>query len=346
MSSIYQIPSHVESFIQKAVENEGLSLTDAADLAQCVKRLSDHYIQNPKAKTPWNEKWARVAYAAYYLPLNYVRVLRVAEKCQERNFFEGIEHLVDFGAGLATATASLQSYLPNLSRRILIESSSHPAAMIENRWAELETSGAKLRWEKNHTENMINFPEKSLAVFSYSLTELEQIPEWALPVEALLIIEPATQEDGRRVLGWRNELLAQGFRAYAPCTHQNGCPLLLESNSDWCHDRVHVQMPKWFEKMEEFLPIKNKTLTVTYLAVRKKEPTPVAAGMGRLTGDLLKENGKDRQLICLDSKRQYLSWMHRHGKHREHKRGDFYTVESDYEVRSNELRVPKDKFDV
>lgn len=338
---MYSLSSDLETFIQSSLKAEGFEIDDAKSLAQAVKKLSDFYIQNPKASTPWHEKYARVAYTAYFLPLNFLRLQRIADKCAERGFFNDLEHLVDFGAGLATATASLSKYLGPLKKRALIEISPYPNQMIAGHWESLENAGAPLVWHKQYTENLINNPTKTLSVFSYSLTELAHIPAWALDSEALLIVEPATQEDGRRLLQWRNELIEKKFHVFAPCTHQNNCPLLDESKNDWCHDRIHVDMPTWFKKMEEFLPIKNKTLTVSYLAIRKTKPQPLAESIGRLTGDLLRENGKDRQLICRGSKREFLAWMHRHGEHDEFKRGDFYELDDKHEVRSNELRVPK-----
>lgn len=335
----------MSAFIETALKNEGLGFKDSSEIAKCIMKLSDYYITNPNAETPWGEQWARVAYAAYFLPFNYLRALRVFEKCQERNFFLGLDHLVDFGAGLATATAAIQDFMPAASRRILIEKSNQPAKMISGNWPELEVSKSPLRWEKHYTDGMVNFPEKSLCVFSYSLTELTEIPEWALKSEALLIMEPATQQDSRRLLGWRDQLIKKSNYVYAPCTHQEACPLLVESKTDWCHDRVHVEMPAWYAKIEELLPIKNRTLTVSYLAVRKTPPKDLEPTIVRLTGDLLEENGKDRQLICRGPKREFISWMLRHGKHKEHKRGNFYELDDSFEVRANELRVPKDKFE-
>src|SRR5690606_34955085 len=85
-----------------------------------------------------------------------------------------------------------------------------------------------------------------LAAFSYSLTELTEIPAFAADSEAFLIIEPATRDDGRRLLGWRQTFIDRTYSVHAPCTHQKNCPLLHQSERDWCHDRIEFRAPDWF----------------------------------------------------------------------------------------------------
>lgn len=341
---MFSLDNEIQKFIEAALKKEGISLNDSTKLASAVKKLSDFYIHNPSAQTPWHESFARIAYISYFLPLNYLRIQRVATKCHERNFFNGIEHLVDFGAGLATASAALHKNIDSLKSKILIEKGDEPSRIIAGRWPEFEKTASSLEWHKEFSKNVFFGKSNILSVFSYSLTELTQLPDWAYESEALLIIEPATQEDGRKLLELRSDLVSRGFNLFAPCTHQSSCPLLIESKSDWCHDRVHVELPVWFQKMEEHLPIKNRTLTVSYLAARKSRPPALDKDLGRLTGDLLKENGKDRQLICRSEKREFLTWMHRHGEHAEHKRGDLYHTDATFEPKANELRVPKERF--
>lgn len=312
----YQLPDSLFPRIQKIFADHKWEWS-ARRLADDVLRLSDFYIQNPKAATPWDQTWAQKALLVYYWPLNTLRFQSVYQELEENQFFSGIEKFYDFGAGPGTAAAILMKKEKSVTA---IESSNIP-----QRWF------PEIKWsEKMSPQN------NSCTVLSYSLTELSQLPPAALQSDSLIIIEPATQTDGRNLLRLREQLLKQNYFAWAPCSHQQACPLLTHSKNDWCHDRIHFDAPKWFSEIEQHLPMKNKTLTMSYLAVKKVAP-PVRT-WARLTSDKLPEKGKTRQLVCRGPDREFLSWMHRDGEPPEFFLGEKVVLEN-FEVKSNELRI-------
>ena len=176
-------------------------------------------------------------------------------------------------------------------------------------------------------------------------TELKDIPREWLDYEALIIIEPSTRDDARRLQAERPRLIEAGFSLWAPCPHQDDCPLLV-SDRDWCHDRVHFEAPAWFTAIEKHLPIKNRTLSFSYLAARKK-PSPLARATGdqqlaRLVGDTLDEKGKSRQALCRSSEREFLAWFPQRFKtktHIEMSRGSLVRLAPDLEKKQQEVRL-------
>lgn len=322
----------MEASILDALERYKLDFKKSKDLAGCVQELSDFFINSPDGATPWKEGWAQIAYLCYYLPLNFSRVSALVEEAQKRNFFAGLEDVYDFGAGLATASMAIAAKEKSL-RSHLIEVAEQPKILIENHFKNFQPA----QWLKSMNKAQLKNPKTSLAVFSYSLTELTDLPEWAYQCEALMIIEPSTQQDGRKLLALREKLLSKGYHVWAPCTHEGPCPLLTQSKTDWCHDRIHFQSPEWFLKMEEHLPMKNRTLTMSYLLMRKTKPQALTGA--RVVGDRLKEKGKDRQLICRGPDREFLAWMHKLGLEQEIPRGVLINIPEDVQKVSNELRV-------
>lgn len=336
MQRKFTYPPSFEASLSKALESYNLSLKDSKALAKSVLALSDYFIQKPDAPTPWNETWAQVAYLCYYQPLNATRLLGLIEEANKRNFFSGIERVVDFGAGLATASLVLSE---NHSFKFhLVERALEPQKIIENYFPHFKP----VEWLRNFSAAKLQDPKKTLAVFSYSLTELSDIPEWAYQCEALMLVEPSTQQDGRKLLQLRQKLLDKGYHAWAPCTHEGPCPLLTQSKHDWCHDRVHFDAPEWFQKMEEQLPMKNRTLTMSYLLMRKTPAPQISASTARVVGDRLEEKGKDRQMICRGSEREFLAWMHKTGLRQEIPRGVLIEIPNETPKVSNELRVQKE----
>ncbi|MEN0059030.1 MAG: small ribosomal subunit Rsm22 family protein [Bdellovibrio sp.] len=331
MTRSFTFPASFESALEKALENYKLSLSDARTLAKNVLLLSDYFIQNPEGSTPWKETWAQIAYLCYFLPLNAARLAAVIHEGEKRAFFAGLENVVDFGAGLATASLTLAE--KHSLRFHLVEQASEPQKLVENFFPQFQPVGWYRTWPSGSSLNA----KKTLAVFSYSFTELMELPKWAWDYEALMIVEPSTQQDGRRLLELRHQLLQKGFHAWAPCTHEQACPLLTQSKHDWCHDRIHFTAPAWMQKIEESLPMKNRTLTMSYLLMRKTPPQPLQAA--RIVGDHLAEKGKDRQLICRGPEREFLAWMHKNGLKQEIPRGVLVSLPEDGIKVANEIRV-------
>lgn len=317
-----------ETKLIQALKNLNLELRDSKKIADCILTLSDFYISSPDAPTPWEKTWAQVAYLAYYHPLNVARNSLVITRGLEVNFFQGLKNVIDFGAGLGAASEALQR-VEGLNQFQLIESSSFSRKLIEN----------TLSWNDRFEPGMTQNPKELLCVFSYALTELDQIPAWAMNAEALMILEPATHQDGRSLLTLREKLITEKKSIWAPCLHQLNCPLLKNSKTDWCHDRGHLLAPDWFKKIESHLPFRNETITTSYLLVRNTQ-APSYINTARTVGDHLLEKGKSRQMICRNSKREFLSWLLRDFDPPVYSRGSIIQMPEVKELGA-ELRVVK-----
>lgn len=334
MQREFSCPASFEESINRALANYKLSLKDSKALAKCVLALSDFFITKPDSPTPWNETWAQVAYLCYYLPLNSARLTGLIEEADKRSFFDGITNVIDFGAGLATASMTLNE--KHKFNYQLIERAAEPQSLIEKHFPQFPPQ----EWLRTFSGSRLNDGAKTLALFSYSLTELSDLPDWAYQCEALMLVEPSTQQDGRKLLQLRHKLLEKGYHVWAPCTHEQACPLLTQSKTDWCHDRVHFKAPAWFTALEAELPMKNRTLTMSYVLMRKTKPTAIQAA--RVVGDRLKEKGKDRQMICRGPDREFLAWLHKTKLSQEIPRGVLVNIPDDIQKVSNELRVSQE----
>lgn len=334
----FGLPERYNAIIETCLQRERYSLTSPADLARAVMRLSDFYKDHPQKQTPWHEGWARAAYLAYFFPLNYARAKAVITEGLRTGFFDGYASWSDFGSGCGTvACAAADLGVLTAIPAVMIERSQAAAALHQV----LQPARANLAFRQSMPVDQAGAPH--LASFSYSLTELTDIPEFAKGSAAFMMIEPATRDDGRRLLGWRQALIDDNYQMHAPCTHQLACPLLTHSERDWCHDRIEFVAPEWFLNMEKLLPIKNRTLTFSYLLARKSTPPPLPEHSGRLTGDLMKEKGASRQMFCRGAAREFLSWQHKHGKPPHYPRGVLVTYPATVTVKGKELRPMPDE---
>lgn len=312
---LFELPLGLQEQLRTELKNlaidldlDALSPEFSRKIAAQILKLSDFYIQQPEQPTPWQETWAQVAYLSYYFPLNYLRAQAVISEANRIKFFNGIDSLIDFGSGLGSASLDISQ----VSRHYYIERSTLAQGLHKKIYESNFSSRPTPPSWGNHLP--VSMVKDSLVIFSYSLTELQDLPEWAESAQALMILEPATQNDGRKLMSLRQKLIDLGFSIWAPCTHQGACPLLTQSKSDWCHDRIHFVQPPWFKRIEEQLPMKNRTLTTSYLLARKQPPPLSAQHKARTVGDQVVEKGKTRQLICQGPEREFLTWMDRDWK--------------------------------
>ncbi len=321
----YSLTQEFQQKIQLALESHGHSFAQPQKIAKAVLKLSDHY-QQARQTTPWNDPDCVAAQLAYFLPLNFVRNKRVFDEAEKQNFPATAEYFLDYGVGLGP------------THQVLRES---PWRDGKKAYSALDQSPKALDlFLKNFQPPPLakwapSLSDKTCAAFSYSLNELQETPPWFWNLAEIMIIEPSTGDKGRKLMQLRAQLIDRGYFIWAPCTHQNSCPLLTQSKKDWCHDRVHWEQPSWFEEIEKHLPIKNNTLTFSYL-LASKTPPPVVDN-GRIVGDPLKEKGKVRWLYCQGPEREFLSWLNKQGAPPDWQRGELLPTR-EFEKRGNELR--------
>ncbi len=326
----YKLPTFLENQVEVQLKKLGIGIAESKKISDAVLRMSDFYIQNPDAQTPWKESWCQVAQIAYYLPLNYLRAQYVCDEAYKLSFFDPNTNCIEVGYGLGALTL----HLGEVFRKIQGIEVSQTAHSFFQDIIKSQNSVSFNQVKK------LEVDDKSCVCFSYSLTEAISVNQLKL-ADSILIIEPSTHQDARSLQSLRQNLIDEGFYAWAPCTHQGQCPLLLHSQKDWCHHRIHIDMPDWFLGIEKHLPFKNKTLTLSYLLMSKRVPElslPQRQKV-RIIGDVLEEKGKSKALICRGEEREFFSILHRDSKEFPHERGDIAVLCGEIEKKGNELRL-------
>ena len=341
-------PEELSAAVQSAL-GSSVETLPCARVAASVLKVSNLFIEGAKSqesKTPWTDKDLRQAYLSYFFPLNVLRVMRIVDEAKNRGFFDGIDHVVDIGSG--PGTAELAFSLMSIRDGVKFQSFEpfREARQAHSLW-------------KNSAEFMdklkpFSASNKGLFILSYSLNELQEWPAALDSAEALMIIEPSTREHGRRLMELRQQLIGKGFTMWAPCTHQLACPLLTKTKTDWCHHRFPIDKPEWFIKLETHLPMKNDTLTVSYLLAKKVPPTfyvnietaKVGGTFSRVIGDTLFEKGKVRQMICRGTEREFVSYLTRQGPINGEEwqgwpNGSLVSLPENLQTKGSELRLDK-----
>lgn len=311
--------------ISRAIEfNENLSTA--------VLQLSDQYTTQEGSLTPWSVNALADAYLAYFMPLNAAR-LKNAWHEVERFLISEVRQVWDIGSGPGTFQWMLEEQWPKSQELHCVERA--PEAVRLHRQLISESDKWRPVW---HASLPKQTEPGALGVFSYSLLELKNPEQIVAAFDHLLIVEPATHTRGRELMRLRKILLSQGYHALAPCTHESACPLLEKSDRDWCHQRFLWQAPEWWQSLQDQLPMKNNSLTYSYLLMSRTHK-PSEKYFGRVIGDTLYERGKVRQMFCRGPEREFLSWLTRNGEPPPIPHGALVKEMPPFEVKSTELRL-------
>ena len=328
---VYELPPWMPNWIDKHLKGLGFALNRPKELAKAIMSASNNY-QSSDSTTPWGDPKGQAAYLAYFFPLNYIRSLKVIDEAKHWNLFDGVSESMDFGCGPGTfSKALLQDADINIDRITGVDNHRELASLF------LDSTRQRTELQFQ-TEPIKPRTRQSLLIASYVLNEISDIPRWLIDFKRIIVMEPSTKQMFPKLQDLRDHLIDKGYNIVAPCPHHLECPLS-QSKKDWCHDRVHWQQPSWFEKIENELPIKNRTLSFSYLIVTR-EPVE-RPDYWRVVGDDLVEKGKTRWMLCRNENREFLSHLKRQGKAPEVYRGDRIHLK-EWQLKGQEIRFEKE----
>lgn len=318
----------------EAIFSQILTGRELKDLANDVIRLSDFYINQHGARTPWSDAYTWRAYCAYFLPLNVVRMQAALKEVTRFIGANQISEVWDFGSGTGATHWGLEHEEALTPRPLNCIEIDREAIRLHQTLADKFSGRWKPEWNVQRAVK-----PGALGIFSFSFLEMQNnLPKLA-DFSHLLFVEPSFRDVGRTLMEWRKRLMdTASYTPLAPCTHSNNCPLLVHSVRDWCHARIHFESSKSWQKLEALLPMKNRTLTYSYLLMSRDVKNPKFRGSTRVIGDTLHEKGKTRQLICRGPEREFLAWLKRDGEPPMIPHGALITDLGHCEVKSNEVR--------
>jgi ribosomal protein RSM22 (predicted rRNA methylase) len=323
----YKISNEILAKIE-AYQQKQFATVKVHEIAKAIQAQSDYYIQYPMGRTPWKEKSIQLAQIFYYLPLNFLRNLAVADEILKLYHSLSSKHVVDFGAGLGAASLAIFERLNPLSITA-IEISSDATQIVKQ---------MALSQPVNYLPELPDqIASDTIGWFSYSLTEINNPMPLFLPFDHVVIVEPSTQKDSQKLIEIRDGLIAAGYQILAPCTHQGHCPLK-GNRSDWCHDKISIDLSDTMSEVESHLKWKNSDLTFSYLVASRTIPASAASKL-RMIGDAQFEKGKTRQMICRGPEREFFSWLDRDKSYQAISRGALVDLPETFETKGNELRI-------
>src|SRR6185295_10102749 len=160
----------------------------------------------------------RRAYVHYYLPVNAEKVARVLREMDAYAPATKPPRVLDFGCGPGTAAIAklLHGPVADLTLVDVVDE-----ALDDARWF-CSALGVQARAMHDVPDEKFDLI-LAANVFSERLAPLE---EHLSDKGHLVVIEPALKESTRKLMQWRDDAVARGFKIAAPCIGTALCPML------------------------------------------------------------------------------------------------------------------------
>jgi len=315
------------------------------DLCRRVAELSQLFTRERKslASSYLDDELSRLAYLAYFLPVNFAKVQvllgEMPAPIRQEDMTARPFTLLDLGSGPGTAALGVLDWArrsPLLRHRplevVAVDRSFQALEDCKKLWnvyvgaerAEgLKLTTVRLDLERNHpqTNRTINATRPyDLIVLANVLNEL--FPSARDPIQkraelvrdllslldqhgTLMIIEPALREISRQLHLVRDRLLEDRLcTVYSPCLHEQPCPALIKE-TDWCHEERPWTAPPLVAAIDRKVEFIKDALKFTYLLLRKDGRRIVrrAPEVYRVVSELRSMKGEKRAWLCNETGR-------------------------------------------
>ena len=225
------------------------------EIAKDFRKISDKYLGEKTGESLLNKENEAIAYAIARMPATYSATSTACMHISEiLNVHEEEKYktLIDVGAGTGAATVAL-SEIFDVKNITCLEREDVMMSLGKILLAESQNSIVKnAKWEKFDINEYKQTDEKRISadviITSYMLNEfkedkvLEIVNKlWDMTEKLLIIVEPGTPRDYKRIMKIKEYLTQKGGKIIAPCTSCGKCGL---PEDDWCNFSCRVERTK------------------------------------------------------------------------------------------------------
>ena len=253
------------------------------------------------------------AYRTYYLCANVPKLWPLLDAAARSAPWPQTPRILDVGSGPGTGLVAFELY----ARRHGLDGAtglstdnvplaSAAASQLFQALGMKGVSTARLDWSK--PDVLVPGGPFDAVVCMNVVNELDQSNDRNLianlrrvmaPGARLLVVEPASKVESRRVLAFRDLCVDVGLHVAWPCTHASTCGALRDVE-DWCHGEWRFERPEFMREVDRRTGLLREVLKATVFVAHEPGPElgEVAAPTVRVVGRRTDEKGRSRVTVC------------------------------------------------
>ncbi|MEM6954690.1 MAG: small ribosomal subunit Rsm22 family protein [Myxococcota bacterium] len=301
----------------------GRALRDPAALADAVRSLSEVYTKDREHLERARTRRALEARLRFYFLRDLHKPLvPLAELAFAGELTQPHWRVLDLGAGLGTTSCGVAQAAAERGASVEVEAVDADGAALALAERIFRTAGIRAR---THVGDVTRPPVHGafdLVVFGLVLNELpfaERVravtgaAERLGPNGAIVVLEPALKSVTRALHELRAELLSAGLHVFAPCLHEEPCPMLA-SPRDWCHESRPFAFGDELKKVARAAGLRFERITYAYLTLvtHGRSLRSALGGGARVVSERLVSKGKAELFVCDGSGHRRLGRLDRH----------------------------------
>ncbi|MCO5142141.1 MAG: small ribosomal subunit Rsm22 family protein [Oligoflexia bacterium] len=272
------------------------------------EKKSEHYSLDKKLAS---------AYMMYYLPINCLKAALILDELWLTHGMPLSQlNVLDLGCGPATAYWGIAWWAK--MRNLKLSYHGWDQSKIFTQLAYESTKHSAFQGnlsfssEQNSISQLIRKVQPNLILFSNSIGEiapnheektnlLKQLLEQKNS-PYILFIEPGTKQHSRALSNLKDHFLETS--PLLPCLSRRPCGALTIA-SDWCHEEVYIQFPKWIEDLGKKINMKKSAMIFSYL-LYGKHSNPLLDGSSRVVSQRLERKGQWECRICTEKGKEFI----------------------------------------
>lgn len=259
MSRIYEDLSEIESLIVgRVLGKEALNQFKSGAISNAklkafvpdIVRLSARY--NTESGELLSSGKTLAAYSLYFLPLNYMKLRWLLEKteCQLE-----MPAVLDFGCGPGTGGLAACGHFAGRLQIFLFDAAPQAAkyalGLIKMHSPNVSVNSVS-KWQERKYDLIIASNALNEVAPNMKQKLLTELAVALRPGGILLILEPALKDKTRKGMETRDFLVAAGgLTPIFPCTRNGPCPMLRQSNDDWCHGSISWEQSRLTRQIDD-----------------------------------------------------------------------------------------------
>lgn len=234
-----------------------------------LQEISAAYVSHAAGSrliSPVNSQRTATAYALYYTPINAAKIIHFVQLLAAR---QQPQRVLDLGCGPGTVGLALRASFSEPFELTCVEHSSHMRALATQLLSSCDTLTALRSLSMFSSLRDLTALPSTQARFDLVIaanvfaelenqeaaTTLDTLAQLVAADGSIVLLEPGQLAHTRRLMELRDTVTSNypKLTPVFPCLRADPCPMLAQSQTDWCHGVLEWEQPRLHRQLDDLL---------------------------------------------------------------------------------------------